>query len=184
MGKIIKFSSQRYKRSVFEDLIRPHIEPLYKLAYRFTNNVMEAEDLVQDLLVKLYPKLHELEKVEKLRPWLARVMYRIWIDKMRNQKLPSQDTFENINNFENQIEAEDSDAIPELAYQRSVTQLKLLQALEQLSEDHRIVLILHDVEGYSMEEMKIILDCAIGTLKSRLHRARDRLRKLLDDGTF
>lgn len=184
MGKIIKFSLRRNKRSVFEELIRPHIEPLYKLAYRFTNNVMEAEDLVQDLLVKLYPRSRELENVEKLHPWLARVMYRIWIDKLRSQKAPSRDTFENINNFENQIEAEDSDAIPELAYQRSITQLKLLQALEQLSEDHRIVLILHDVEGYTMEEMKIILDCAIGTLKSRLHRARDRLRKMLDDGTF
>ena len=78
MSKILKFSSRRDKLSAFEALIRPHVEPLYKLAYRFTNNAMEAEDLTQDLLVKLYPKVNELEKVEKLRPWLARVMYRMW----------------------------------------------------------------------------------------------------------
>jgi RNA polymerase sigma factor (sigma-70 family) len=184
MGKIIKFSSGRNKLSVFEDLIGPHVEPLHKLAYRFTNNAMEAEDLVQDLLVKLYPRCQELEKVEKLRPWLARVMYRMWVDRLRSRRLSVVDAVDDLAELEQSMEAVDPDSIPEQAYHRSITRQKLLQALEKLSEDHRIVLILHDVEGYSLEEMKVVLDCAIGTLKSRLHRARDRLRNLLADGTF
>ena len=173
MVKIIKFSSGREKSSLF-----------YKLAYRFTNDVMEAEDLVQDLLVKLYPKCHELGKVEKLRPWLVRVMYRLWVDNHRRQRLATVDVVDDFAELEQSVEAVDPDTIPEQAYHRTITRQKLLQALEKLSEDHRIVLILHDVEGYSLEEMKVVLDCAIGTLKSRLHRARDRLRNLLDDGTF
>jgi RNA polymerase sigma factor (sigma-70 family) len=184
MGNIIRFLSGRDKLSVFERLVGPHVEPLYKLAYRFTNNTMEAEDLVQDLLLKLYPKCHELEKVEKLRPWLARVMYRMWVDRLRSQRLSVVDAVDDLTELAQSVEAVDPDSIPEQAYHRSITQKKLLQALEQLSEDHRIVLILHDVEGYSLEEMRVVLNCAIGTLKSRLHRARDRLRNLLDDGTF
>ena len=184
MSKILKFSSRRDKLSAFEALIRPHVEPLYKLAYRFTNNAMEAEDLTQDLLVKLYPKVNELEKVEKLRPWLARVMYRMWVDKLRSKRVAPTEAADDIGALEQNVEVTDPESIPEQAYHRSFTRRKLLQALEQLSEEHRIVLILHDVEGYSLEEMKVVLDCAIGTLKSRLHRARERLKNLLDDGTF
>lgn len=184
MGKILRFLAGRDKFSAFEELVHPHVEPLYKLAYRFTNNVMEAEDLLQDLLVKLYPKVHELEKVEKLRPWLARVMYRMWVDKLRSQRLAPTYAVEDITELEQDVEVVDPESLPEQAYHRSITRQKLLQALEQLSENHRIVVLLHDVEGYSLEEMRVILDCAIGTLKSRLHRARDRLKDLLDDGTF
>ena len=140
--------------------------------------------MLQDVLVKLYPKVHELEKVDKLRPWLARVMYRMWVDKVRSQRLEPTRDADDIEVHEQNVEASDPDAIPEQAYQRSFTRQRLLQALGRLSEEHRIVLILHDVEGYSLEEMKVVLNCAIGTLKSRLHRARQRLRNLLDDGTI
>ncbi|MHB8745347.1 MAG: DUF423 domain-containing protein [Gammaproteobacteria bacterium] len=67
----------------FENLLRPHLEHLYRVAYRFAGNVCDAEDLVQDLLVKLYPKLSELTAVEQLRPWLARALYYHAIDKRR-----------------------------------------------------------------------------------------------------
>jgi RNA polymerase sigma factor (sigma-70 family) len=184
MVKIIKFPSRRDHHSIFEDLVRPHIEALYKLAYRFTNNVMEAEDLVQDLLTKLYPRCHEMEKIEKLRPWLTRVMYRMWIDRLRDHKRSSVELVDNLTELESNIDAVNSDSTPEQEHERAINQQTLLQALDQLSEDHRIVLILHDVEGYSLEEMKTVLDCAIGTLKSRLHRARSNLRNLLDNGTF
>jgi RNA polymerase sigma factor (sigma-70 family) len=180
MAKILRFSLRRDKRSAFEELLGSHVEPLYKLAYRFTNNAMEAEDLLQDLLVKLYPKARELEKVEKLRPWLARVMYRMWVDRQRNQGLAATEFVEDVAELEQGPETIE----PEQAYQRTITQENLLRALEELSEEHRVVLILHDVEGYLLEEMKAILDCPIGTLKSRLHRARERLRNLLADGTF
>ena len=184
MANILRFFPRRNQPSRFEDLFRPHVEPLYKLAYRFTSNVMEAEGLLQDLLVKLYPKVSELEKVDKLRPWIARVMYRMWVDKLRARRSAPTEVVGDISVLEQHAEVADSESNPEQAYHRSTSREKLLQALEKLSEDHRVVLILHDVEGYSLEEMKVILDSPIGTLKSRLHRARERLRNLLDDGTF
>jgi RNA polymerase sigma factor (sigma-70 family) len=184
MANILRFFPRRDKSSRFEDLIRPHMEPLYKLAYRFTTNAMEAEDLLQDLLIKLYPKVSELEKVDKLRPWITRVMYRMWVDKLRARRSLPTEVVDDISMIELHTEVTDSVSNPEQAYHRSLSRKKLLQAIEQLTEDHRVVIILHDVEGYSLEEMKVILGAAIGTLKSRLHRARERLRKLLDDGTF
>src|SRR5258706_9200148 len=76
------FGSQRAQTD-FERLLRPHLDHLYKLAYRFTGATDRAEDLIQDLLVRLYPRRDELTKVEQPRPWLVRVMYRLFIDQVR-----------------------------------------------------------------------------------------------------
>src|SRR6266702_5499255 len=67
----------------FEDLLRPQVEYLYRLAWRFTGSVADAEDLVQDVLIKLFPRTQELLEIEKLRPWLARVLYNQFVDSVR-----------------------------------------------------------------------------------------------------
>src|SRR5258706_11531281 len=69
----------------FEDLLRPQVEYLYRLAWRFTGSVADAEDLVQDVLIKLFPRTQELLEIEKLRPWLARVLYNQFVDSVRRQ---------------------------------------------------------------------------------------------------
>src|SRR6266850_6068124 len=69
----------------FEDLLRPQVEYLYRLAWRFTGSVADAEDLVQDVLIKLFPRTRELLEIERLRPWLARVLYRQFVDSIRKQ---------------------------------------------------------------------------------------------------
>src|SRR2546427_11926419 len=69
----------------FEDLLRPQVEYLYRLAWRFTGSVADAEDLVQDVLLKLYPRTRQLVDIERLRPWLARVLYREDVDLVRQR---------------------------------------------------------------------------------------------------
>src|SRR5260370_16885754 len=64
----------------FEDLLRPQVEYLYRLAWRFTGSVADAEDLVQDVLIKLFPRTKQLLEIERLRPWLAPVLYHPYID--------------------------------------------------------------------------------------------------------
>ncbi len=167
----------------FEALVRPHLKPLYRIAYRMTGRHEDAEDLIQELLTKLYPRRHELIEVERLRPWMVRVMYRLFIDNRRRQsRSPVHLSIDNnpavIDSIDN-LPAEHGD--PETNIEEATRIRQLLLAVEQLSEDHRSVLSLHDIEGYTLEEMQIILDCPIGTLKSRLHRARARLRALLDE---
>lgn len=82
--KILPFPRSQ-PASKFEELVYPHINYLYRLAFRFCGNQADAEDLVQDLLIKLYPKRAELEKVEKLRPWVTTSLYRMFVDSYRKK---------------------------------------------------------------------------------------------------
>ena len=70
----------------FERLLRPHVPTFYRSAYRWTGAVDRAEDLVQQLLVRLYPRLAELRALEQVRPWALRVMYRIFVDELRRTR--------------------------------------------------------------------------------------------------
>ena len=186
MAKILAFTSKRTEQAHFERMMRPHLEQLYRVAYRFTGSPHDAEDLVQDLLIKIYPRREELKKVEKLRPWLVRVMYNLFIDNQRrHSRSPVHLAVDNNENDEGlgpleQITACES-TNPETASVRDSDIHQLQAALSHLSDDHRLVLSLHDIEGYTLEEMTGIVGCPIGTLKSRLHRARARLRELLED---
>lgn len=173
----------RSEQSAFETLVRPHLKPLFSLAYRFTRNREDAEDLIQELLLKLYPRRNELMEVERLRPWLARVMYRIFIDNHRRYSRSPVHLAVDYGCDEQNADPVDNiislGGDPEQETEQSVLNRHLLKVIDRLSEDHRHVLGLHDIEGYTLEEMQVILDCPIGTLKSRLHRARARLRELL-----
>ncbi len=80
---LLPFRPSRSKR--FEKLVQPHLQALYRFAFRLAGQQQDAEDLVQDVIVKLYPRLDELEAIEQLRPWLNRVLYRHFIDQVRRK---------------------------------------------------------------------------------------------------
>jgi RNA polymerase sigma-70 factor (ECF subfamily) len=170
----------------FERLLRPHVAALYRSAYRWTGAVDRAEDLVQQLLVRLFPRLAELRALEQVRPWALRVMYRIFVDELRRTRSsPVQ--------FGLETEADgdapgsedeawvDAGPGPAELVENQITQDRLLRAWEQLGEEHRAVLSMHDIEDYTLPELAQIMDIPLGTLKSRLHRARARLRQLLTE---
>ena len=174
--------SHAHAAAEFDHLLRDHVPALYRAAYRWTGAVDRAEDLVQELLVRLYPKLDELRGLERLRPWALRVMYRIFIDQMRRERsspvqfgadLPVDGEEE-----EAQQLIDPSDGPAELLEQE-LTQQRVLAAWERLGEEHRVVLSMHDIEDYSLPELAQIMDVPLGTLKSRLHRARAKLKGLL-----
>ena len=168
----------------FEALLRPQFAYLYRIAYRFTGNKPDAEDLVQELLVKLYRRSKELSKVSHLRPWLVRVLYRLFLDSERKQKRSPLRLVKG----KPDSETEDPlDRIPgpepdpeQYAQRRDLTQ-HLEQALNQLGKDQRAVIVLHDIEGYRLAELETLLEVPMGTIKSRLHRGRSALRKILEE---
>ncbi len=156
----------------FEQRIGPHVDGLYRLAFRFTGNRHDAEDLVQELLTRLYDRRRQLREISDLRPWLARSLYNLYIDTLRSH---NRTPFSQLDDDENRLDRlpdqnpstyDDADRV-------------LMQALERLSETHRSLILFHDVEGYTLPELSQILAQPVGTLKSRLHRARARLRELL-----
>jgi len=121
--------------------------------------------------------MQEMQKVEKLSPWLARVLYRHFVDRVRSkQRSPLHLVAEDDSELDEcKHELPDPAGITE----NSLLQNRLQTALNQLNEDQRALVILHDVEGYTLNEVHIMHDVSIGTLKSRLNRARGRLRELL-----
>src|SRR5213594_3252842 len=90
----------------FDDLLRPQVEYLYRLAWRFTGSVADAEDLVQDVLIKLFPRTEELLEIERLRPWLARVLYNQYVDSVRQRaRSPIVELVTEAEGEDNQIDA-------------------------------------------------------------------------------
>jgi len=176
---------ERHRNASFEALLRPHLDRLYRLAFRLAGNRPEAEDLFQDVLTKVFPRVDELVDIDEPGSWLCRVMYNHFIDNRRRfarQRLvavsdgelpPGQGLEQLPGSLDPVTDAERRDNI-----------IRVERALARLSEEHRIVVLLHDTEGYKLKEIQRITGTPVGTLKSRLHRARARLRQILDaDGT-
>ena len=171
----------------FEHLLRPHIELLYRMAYRWTGTQADAEDLVQELLVRLTTRIDEMEALESLRPWLLRILYNRYVDDYRRQRRSPIDASHG--GWEPDQENEDAAAgdliasaeDPHNPAEQEDLRRSLHNALAQLEPDQRDAVLLHDMEGYSAEETAGILEIPLGTVKSRLHRARARLRLLLFD---
>jgi RNA polymerase sigma factor (sigma-70 family) len=167
----------------FDQLIRPHVAALYRSAYRWTGDVDRAEDLVQELLVRLFPKLDELRTIDQLRPWMLRVMYRIFVDQVRRERSSPVEFGHHASSDDRQDE-ELSLIDPKgdivTIVERQLTQERILSAWSNLPKEHRVVLSMHDIEGYSLVDISQITDTPVGTLKSRLHRGRAKLRDLLD----
>ncbi len=174
---ITKLWSRSRQADHFEILLKPFIPFLYQLAWRFTRNQADAEDLVQDLLSKLYPRLQELEKIENLRAWLARVLYRQYVDRLRMQSRTPVDLADTGTDSDEELDIPVSTQ-PDQEHAQLIAQIERL--LPRLNDDQRLLLILHDVEGYTLNEIQTMTDSPIGTLKSRLNRARKKLRELME----
>ena len=169
----------------FDRLLRPLIPVLFRQAFRWTMAVDQAEDLVQELLLRLYPRRDELAALDRLQPWALRVMYRIFVDQYRRSRnspvrpLHELPTGHDTDAGDPGEQFADPGAQPAELVERELTAARLSAALAELNEDQRVVVAMHDIEGYRLEEIATLLDTPVGTLKSRLHRARARLRELL-----
>jgi RNA polymerase sigma-70 factor (ECF subfamily) len=148
---------------LFERLVRPHFDRLYRLAWRLTGNRAEAEDLFQELLIKSYGKLGQLRRFTRQRMHLV-----------DEGHLPG----EGLAGIAGELDPlDDPERIDRIR--------RLDAALAALSDDHRIIVLLHDTEGYTLSEISKLVGAPEGTIKSRLHRARARLRQILsEDGTI
>ena len=175
---------------LFERILRPHLDRLYRLAWRLAGNKVDAEDLFQDLLIKAFGKLDELAGIEQPGSWLSRVMYNLFIDERRRYTRRRLHVVD-----EGQLPGDGLNALPGADDPAADTELaaklaRLDAALKQLSDEQRIIVLLHDTEGYKLAEIETLTGVPVGTVKSRLHRARARLRQILEDqilednGTF
>lgn len=183
MASIIQlFRSRPKPKDRFETLLRPHIELMYRMAYRWTQSQSDAEDLVQDVLLKVAGRVDEMERIDSLRPWLIRIVYNRYVDLYRRSRASpigeaSPDPWSaDESEIQDRIAQapEHSSAITQLEQQRA-----LLLGLQALDDEQRDTVLLHDLEGYTAVEVAEIMQTHIGTVKSRLHRARSKLKDIL-----
>jgi len=177
--------SAEANKHTFDTLVRPHFDRLYRLAFRLTGRKAEAEDLFQELLIKAFGKLDDLVTIEEPGSWLSRVMYNLFVDEQRRFARRRMHTVEEGFLPVGGVEGFAGTDNPERDHQRLEKLNQLDAALAQLSDEHRLVVLLHDTEGYKLDEIHTLIGIPIGTVKSRLHRARARLREILvESGTF
>lgn len=173
-----------HEQASFDALLKPHLDRLYRFAFRLAGSKHEAEDLFQDVLTKVFTRLDDLVDIDQPGPWLGRIMYNHFIDDRRRyarrRMVAVSESEVGDGGFDNLPGS--LDTAGEAARADNIMQLD--RALARLSDEHRLVVLLHDAEGYKLTEIQSITDIPVGTIKSRLHRARARLREILEsDGT-
>jgi len=165
----------------FSILVRRYQDRLYSVALNYVYNPEDAVDVVQESFVKAYTKLHGFDSASAFYTWLYRIAINTAIDFLRKRKSRYADSLDDEKYSEIGFEPESKDPAvdPEKVAARHEQARNLKNAIAKLSEKLRTVTILHDVEGLSQEEVAGILKVPVGTVKSRVSRARAELRSIL-----
>jgi RNA polymerase sigma-70 factor (ECF subfamily) len=166
----------------FEQQVRPYLAQLYPAALRMTKNASDAEDLVQETLAKAYVAFHQFTPGTNLRAWLHKILANTFVNSYRKTKRePALAADPELPEGWQQ----GSDAFAPLARSAEAEALdrlgdsEVLSALRDLPSDFRTAVYLADIEGYPYREVAAMMGTPIGTVMSRLHRGRDRLRRAL-----
>lgn len=179
------FGRARTYRSQFEHSVLPFVDALYGTAIRLTRNERDAEDLVQDTLLRAYRFWHKFEQGTNCKAWVFKILSNTFINRYHKEKrdhevqvLAPEDsgTLEILS-----AEAETATRDPEGALASRMFSQDVQRALEALPADFRIAVLLCDLEEFSYREIAEMLDVPIGTVMSRLYRGRRLLQRALHD---
>jgi RNA polymerase sigma factor (sigma-70 family) len=173
--------SDTEKQQVFNNEFMPHINAMYNFAYRLTLDRDDAKDLLQDTYLKAYRFIDSFQQGTNAKAWLFRILKNSFINDYRKKsKEPSKVDYQEVESYYNSDEV-DRQITPDLRVESLNNMIgdEISNALNSLDVDFRTVIILCDLEGFKYEEMAKILDIPIGTVRSRLHRARNLLKEKL-----
>ena len=178
--------AQRGDADAFEQLLLEHQKNVYNLCYRMAGNPDEAMDLSQETFLRAWRCLDQYQFASAFSTWLYRLCSNICIDflrrRRRQQTVPL--TFEDADGEEQTYAVPDAQPLPEEQVELKLTRETLAAAMAQLLPEHRAVLQLRVVNEMSYEQIADVLDIQIGTVKSRLSRARNQLKKILERGNL
>ncbi len=160
----------------FAELVRRHRDRLWAVAIRTTGDSEEAADALQDALLSAFHRADSFRGDAQVSTWLHRIVVNACLDRLRRSKSRPTDPFPDDEDRLGALSGSEPQDDPAEASERRTDVMK---ALAQLSEEQRVALILVDMEGYSVDEVAAMVDCAPGTVKSRCARGRARLAPLL-----
>ncbi len=178
----VKFQyPEKTRIEIFDKEFLPNIDAMYNFAFRLTFDEDDAKDLVQDTYMKAYRFINSFQRGTNAKAWLYRILKNSFINDFRKKsKQPSKVDYQEVENFYNSDDVDSSKTVDlRVDSLKDMMGDEVSNALNSLAVDFRTVIILCDLEGFTYEEMAKILDIPIGTVRSRLHRARNLLKEKL-----
>jgi len=148
---------------------------------RMVGNPAEAEDLTQEAFLQLFRKIHTFRGDAAFSTWLHRLSVNVVLMRLRKKTLPQTSLDEPADNEDETSGPKRDVGAEDPLIEGSVDRVRLERAVAELPPGYRMVFLLHDVQGYEHNEIARIMECSIGNSKSQLHKARTRLREILQD---
>jgi len=175
--------SQNGDMDSFEELIVRYERRVYSIAFRFMGNQEDASDLAQEAFLKAYQAIKNFRQEASFSTWICRIVSNVCRDQLRKAKRTIQSSLdEEVWLEEGTVTKQFKDNSPtaEQVYERKELKEYLQGLIDNLNPEYRMVVVLRDIQGYSYEEIAEMLDCSLGTVKSRLNRARKALREQIN----
>jgi RNA polymerase sigma-70 factor (ECF subfamily) len=173
--------AQQGDAGAFERIYRLHSRRVYALCLRMVGNTAEAEDLTQDAFLQLFRKIGTFRGESAFSTWLHRLAVNVVLMKLRKKTLVETPLDEPADSEDESTRPRRELGAPDLLLSGSIDRVHLQRAIEQLPPGYKQVFVLHDVQGFEHNEIAGLMDCSIGNSKSQLHKARMRLRELLQE---
>jgi RNA polymerase sigma-70 factor (ECF subfamily) len=183
--KVLIKKSKKGDAQAFEELILSYHKKVLNLAYRMLGSVSDAEDAAQEIFIKVFRTLYSFNERSAFSTWLYKVATNVCLDILRKRKRQNGGAMVSINRYNSQddeyeLPIEDDAPSPYEEAQKKEAMRALNSALDLLSEEQRAVIVMRDINGLSYEEIADVMECSLGTIKSRINRSRLALRKLLE----
>ncbi|HWP95245.1 MAG TPA: sigma-70 family RNA polymerase sigma factor [Syntrophomonadaceae bacterium] len=177
-SKLVKHAQQG-NRQAFENLVEMYQNRVFSHCYQLTGSYEDAQDLAQEVFIQAFRSLKAFRQEADFGTWLRKITLNLWINTMRKKRVPSISMDEPLSSKNGEIAREIAagEESPLDKMERNEFNSLVRAALMRLAPDFRSILVLRDVEGYSYEEISTLLKCSLGTVKSRLSRARRDMRE-------
>ncbi len=168
--------------TAFEKLITSYEKVVYNISYRMFNNEEDAKDISQEVFIKFYKNLDKFDGTSKVSTWLYRITVNTCIDEMRKRKGKETSSIDEVismdeGDLKKQYQNDSKTPEEKLISKENIDDLK--KAIDSLSQNHKTLIVLRDIQGLSYSEIAEITDCSLGTVKSRLARARVQLKNII-----
>jgi RNA polymerase sigma-70 factor, ECF subfamily len=169
--------------AAYDELVRTYSASIFHVAYRMLGDTAEASDVVQEIFLKVFRNIAGFKGEAALKTWIFKIAFSEILNRLRwwkrRHRFATVSLDDSPNGNGNGYYVADSSPTPEQALQSKEQETAIQQALGKLSSDHRSIIVLRDIEGFSYTEIADVLGVSIGTVKSRLARARADLKKSL-----
>ncbi|MGE5404502.1 MAG: sigma-70 family RNA polymerase sigma factor [Candidatus Saccharibacteria bacterium] len=170
----------------FEELVGKYQHKVYSLSFRYMGNEDDANDMAQEAFIKAYRSLKSFKGDSSFSTWLYRITANVCLDELRKRKrtlhmISLDEPVATLDGDDMERDIADSSPTADIMYERKELEEQLQGVIMTLKPEHRSVVVLRDVMDLTYEDMADILQCSVGTIKSRLSRAREILRKKISD---